>query len=278
MRLRGWIGVGVALILGACGGNGVGKNSKVDSTNGISDSLKTNATEQIRDIATQQTRDMATEQNQDETTVYVDTMSTYNLNVYKPRFSRIDLVCGERPSQENDSVIMVIAGAFTRKLLTEFSHDNIIGSHTAGGVFYQDAENKRLTGTFVFDNGESSFHYKSNHDSLLKSAASHGGSGFMQEMLIHKGQVVSHTRPDKNENQFRALCLLDGEVVVVESNRSVPFGLFIKAMTKLGVQDALYTDMGEGWNYSWYRKPDGSIEELHSIRSPFSTNWVTFYK
>ena len=38
-------------------------------------------------------------------------------------------------------------------------------------------------------------------------AAKKGGCGFAQEIMIHNGRIVSHTCPDDNVNEFRALCL-----------------------------------------------------------------------
>ena len=208
----------------------------------------------------------------------VDTLSTYNLNIYKPKYSNISLVCGERPDMENKAIIMMIGAAFTGNCLTEFDHSNICGSHTSNGEYYQNPIGERLTGTFTFSGGKPEFHYKANGDEILREAAQNGGSGFMQETIIHNSNIVPHTRPDKNVNQFRALCLLNDSVVVVESKNTIEFGTFAASLKKLGVKEALYTDMGPGWNYAWYRDSGGNPIEIHSFPTIFATNWITFYK
>jgi len=42
------------------------------------------------------------------------------------------------------------------------------------------------------------------------------------------------------------------------------------------VKEAVYCDMGPGWNYSWYRRDDGSVEELFTTPGRYTTNWITF--
>jgi len=43
-----------------------------------------------------------------------------------------------------------------------------------------------------------------------------------------------------------------------------------------GVQEAIYLDMGSGWNYSWWRDNTGSAHEIHNRRIVYATNWITF--
>ena len=45
----------------------------------------------------------------------------------------------------------------------------------------------------------------------------------------------------------------------------------------IGVKEAIYCDMGTGWNYSWYRDYDGSVKEIFHTPGRYTTNWVTFY-
>lgn len=46
----------------------------------------------------------------------------------------------------------------------------------------------------------------------------------------------------------------------------------------IGILFAIYCDMGTGWNYSWYRLPDGSVVEIFPTKGRYTTNWITFYK
>ena len=97
-------------------------------------------------------------------------------------------------------------------------------------------------------------------------------------MMIHKGKEVSHTRSAYNTNEFRALCLIDDKVAIADSNGFMTFGDFIKNLLKAGATEALYLDMGPGWNYSWYRDENGNLIEIHHSPTKYATNWITFYK
>ena len=208
--------------------------------------------------------------------VPVAIQKTVNLNVYYPDYNNIDLVCGTMPSQSDSTVIMMAAAAFTQSCLDEFAHSNIIEDHVSGGKWYDGPDSKRCTGTFVYYDGKPGFYYKDD-GTALKCAAEKGGSGFKQEMMIHSDTIVPHKRADDNVNEFRALCLVDGKLAVVDSNKDMKFGDFIKSLKALGVSEAIYMDMG-GWNYSWYREQNGDVKEIHPCPTPYATNWLTFYR
>ena len=55
-------------------------------------------------------------------------------------------------------------------------------------------------------------------------------------------------------------------------------GRLRERLEKLGVKNAIYCDMGYGWNYSWYRQDNGKVKELFSTPGKYTTNWLTFYK
>lgn len=204
--------------------------------------------------------------------------STYNLITYRPNFSKVELVCIDRPSKDNDSIIMMIGAALTGAKLKEFDHSNICGSHTSKGIFYKNPNNPRYTGTFTFIKGKPQFYYKDDYDKILENTAVNGGCGFIQDMIIHSDTIVPQTRSLTRVEQYRALCLLNDELVVIDSNRPIQYQLFLKALKSKGVNEAIYTDMGDGWNYSWYRDNDGRVVEIHQEPNPYSSNWLVFYK
>lgn len=208
---------------------------------------------------------------------FVEIKDTLGLRIYSPQFSRIDLVCGEMPSKSDSSVIMFAEAAFTGEYLNEFNHSNIAGDHVTSGKKEKGYALKRNTGAFVYYNDTPKFLYK-DYSKGLDEAAGNNGCGFAQEMMIHEGKIVPHTRPDNNTNEFRALCLIDGKVVVADSKGFVRFGDFIYQLLQAGATEALYLDMGPGWNYSWYRDSSGKPVEIHSLPTEFATNWITFYK
>lgn len=54
--------------------------------------------------------------------------------------------------------------------------------------------------------------------------------------------------------------------------------MVVTATTIMAATEALYLDMGPGWNYSWYRDENGNPVEIHSIPTEYATNWITFYQ
>ena len=221
------------------------------------------------------------------TTPPVEIVDTGGLRIYYPNYSKIDLVCGKMPSKDDKSVIMFAEAAFTRELLEKFSHKNISSSYVSNGKYYSGYLCKRNRGVFTYYNGEPHFVYQGGFlkvpwpkymEGALREAAHYGGCGFAQEMMIYEGKEIPHTRPASNTNEFRALCMIDGKLAVADSKGSVKFGDFIKSLLQVGATEALYLDMGPGWNYSWYRDANGNAVEIHSTPTKYATNWITFYK
>ncbi len=197
----------------------------------------------------------------------------------KPDMKRLkmDMVCGEIPSPENDSIVLAFAGAFTG---TKFDkgHVNVAGDHVAGGTRFKGYRCKRNTGAFTWSAKSGPQFFYKDYSSALDRAAKEGGMGFAQEMMIHNGQKIPTTRPLGNKNVFRALCLdSNNHLVLYESQGIVTFGNFIDALLSQGVKEALYTDMGQGWNYCFYRvnQSDKAPKYLHSTSLPYASNFIT---
>lgn len=189
----------------------------------------------------------------------------------------MELSCGEIPAADNDSIILAFAGAFTGTKKDK-GHTNIAGDHVAGGKRYAGYRCSRNTGAFTWSVADGpQFHYQ-DYSGALDTVAAQGGMGFAQEMMIHDGKAVKTTRPQGNRNVFRALCLdADGDLTLYESQGTMTFGNFINALLSQGVREALYTDMGQGWNYCFYRmnNADKLPEYLHDQPLPYASNFVT---
>lgn len=208
-----------------------------------------------------------------ETVLRKDTMG---LIVLYPQYSSIDLVCGDIPSKNDSSVILFAEAAYTGQCLDTFNHFNVAGDHVSAGRRYRGYRCKRNTGAFVYYNGKWKFCHQP-YSNELDSAENHGGAGFGQELMIHYGKLVPIARKDSNQNQFRALCNHDGRLCIIESADILRFGDFKQRLLAFGITDAIYLDMGAGWNHAWYRDR-GKIVELHPKYHDYCTNWITFYK
>lgn len=203
-----------------------------------------------------------------------------SVTVYYPQFTRIDLVTGSMPPKTDEAVIFVCAAAFTGQKLAAFSHSNIAGHHVSGGEFFEGYRCGPNNGIFTWSKKGRWHFYNYSHknsEGVLRTAAREGGMGFGQSLLFHNGKQFKGCFKPWNSNQYRALCEIDGKLCIVDCARTLPFGSFLSALKKLGVTNAIYCDMGYGWNYSWYRQDSGRVQELFLTPGKYTTNWIAFY-
>ena len=208
----------------------------------------------------------------DETVIY----NTGTVYVFFPEYSKIDLACGKRPSKSDESITWCSGAAFQHTVSLGFDQIDIEGDHAAGGVFYESPYNKDAFAAFVFSNGEFEFVFD-NKTEAIKKAAKEGGSGFMQFALIGEGEtIMNFDRP--RARCYRALAELNGGLCIIDSVNMMHFDGFMAELQRLGVTNAVYMDMGAGWNYSWYRRATGKVCTLFGLPVPWSHNWVVFRK
>ena len=146
----------------------------------------------------------------------------------------------------------------------------------SSGVFHEGYECPDNTGFFVYDGKAWSFALSGRipQDKPLRA-------GFSQNMIISEGKVQPRFRdrlPD-GRYYFRALCSLEGMLCVVESAKEIRYAEFVDLLSSAGVGNALYMDMGSGWNYSWFRRKAGQdVTIIHPWieKCKYTTNWIVF--
>lgn len=75
----------------------------------------------------------------------MDIDTTFNLYVFKPHFSQVELEVGSMPSTDDESVIFCAAAAFTAALKDSFAHNNIVGAYVTHGQHYRQSYSLILT-------------------------------------------------------------------------------------------------------------------------------------
>ena len=209
---------------------------------------------------------------EDRTAVY-DTGVAY---VIFPEHTDVNLVCEKRPSKSDRSITWCSGAAFQHEISLGFSHENIDGDHTMNGVLYESLYNRDSFAAFTFAEGRYAFAFE-DPVGAIREAAERGGSGFMQFGLIRDGEtVMGINRP--RVRCYRTLAELNGHLCVIDSLRMIQFDAFMEELQRLGVTNALYMDMGAGWNYSWYRNAAERVVTLFGLPVPWSHNWVVFRK
>ena len=180
------------------------------------------------------------------------------------------------PSKSEDSVLLVAEAAYTHDTIKGFSHEKIAGDHVSGGQRYKGYKCMNNTGAFVYYNSQWKFCYNT-YTNELDSAAQNGGMGFGQEMLIHQGAKYKAVRNEESKKNYRSLCEHNNKLCIAESLNPTSLKVFKERLYNIGMKEAIYLDMGNGWNYSWYRTND-SIVDLHEKTHDYCTNWIVFYK
>ncbi len=206
------------------------------------------------------------------TTIY----NTGTVYVIFPEYSQVDLVCKDRPSKSDKSITWCSGAAFQHTVSLSFSQVNVEGDHAVSGEYYDSPYNKDAFAAFVFYDGDFEFVFDDKYEAV-KKAAQAGGSAFMQFGLIRNGEVVMNfDRP--RARCYRTLAELNGNLCIIDSVNMLHFDEFMEELQRLGVTNAVYMDMGAGWNYSWYRKTTGKVKTLFGLPVPWSHNWVVFRK
>lgn len=220
----------------------------------------------------------------------VDT--TEHLIVYDITHCRMDLACGHMPDTTDASIILCTAAAFTGQCIDYFEHSNILGSHISNGVLYDGyTETKdgipyeeRYT-LFVWkginqqDEMLEKGFFALPNDSLLLQVAKQGGMAFTQHWVIKDKQIFSPTiQPLDRTEHFRSLCKKGDHFMVIANQQPMPYQHYLNHLLSCGVEDAIYMDMGTGWNHSFYRDADNRLHILHPKTHDYCTNWLVVYK
>ena len=123
----------------------------------------------------------------------VTLMETDKLYIYCPNYDEISFAAGERPSREDESIVMCVAAAFQDKYQLDFRHSNIVGWHTAGGQLERGKPQARL-GAFTYVDGNARIWSIDEAEEAIREAADRGGCGYQQFIVLADGERGGHQR------------------------------------------------------------------------------------
>lgn len=182
------------------------------------------------------------------------------------------------PLQTDSTIALCVEAAFTGELLKDFKTTNIGGDYVIDGTFHKGYKCKANTGFLYADKTVFTISSSEHCAEWIEKAKKNKGVLFQQILILQNGKNVYRGTPIKQttRNIYRAACIMkDGNFAVIQTEKAIPLKDFINSLIKLDVSDALYLDMGTGWNYGWYRSTEcDSPTLLFNYRSPYQTNWL----
>lgn len=206
----------------------------------------------------------------DETVIY----KTDTFYVFFPKYSHVDLECGKRPKKSDKSITWCSGAAFQHAIELGFSDENIEGYHASKGVFSDSPYVKDSYGAITFMDGDFKFEFDNPKEAILE-AANKGGSGFMQYRIMKDGKIANDFKMPRVRS-YRVIAEINNNLCIIDSIEMMHFDEFLEKLKELNVTNALYMDMGAGWNYSWYRKVSEGAKTLFGLKVPWSHNWIVF--
>lgn len=218
----------------------------------------------------EQVRQAVADANKDVTLLQTD-----DLYIYYTNYDRLGYATEQRPSRADKSILMCVAAAFQSTYQLDFNENNIVGWHTSKGRLERGAPQDDL-GAFTYVDGVARIWNVDEAEAAVREAEEKGGLGYQSFIVLKDGE-----RGTFNTHEFRCfrvLALLDGRACIIDSRTLTHFDDFVQRLREFGVSDALYSDMGSGWNYSWYRDANGQPHTIIGMPWPFSHNWLTFQK
>lgn len=206
----------------------------------------------------------------DETTIY----KTDTFYVFFPEYTQVDLEYGIRPRRSDETITWCSGAAFQHDIQLGFQDENIEGYHASKGIYSDSPYAKDEYGAVTFYDGNFRFEFD-DPEGAIREAADHGGSGFMQFRIMKDGELVNDFNMPRVRS-YRVIAELNGALCIIDSIEMMQFDDFLVKLHDLHVTNALYLDMGAGWNYSWYRNISGNTKTLFALKVPWSHNWVVF--
>lgn len=182
------------------------------------------------------------------------------------------------PAIDDPKICLCVEAAFTGERLASFKTKNVAGKYVTSGKPRNGYRCAANTGLLCATGSSITIAPLAKSESLRRRAIDAGGSLFEQMLLIYDGKYAYTGRPINlsTKNIYRAACTgSDGKFAVIQGVTHMTLKTFIDGLMAMGVRDALYLDMGMGWNYGWYREKAGDTAELlFRVRSIYQTNWL----
>jgi hypothetical protein len=102
---------------------------------------------------------------------------------------------------------------------------------------------------------------------------------FTQHWVIKDGALFAPCiQPLERVEHFRSICQKGDRYMVIANQEEMSYAAYLDLLLAYGVENALYMDMGAGWNHSFYRDSQNVLHIIHPKKHSYPTNWLVVYK
>lgn len=201
---------------------------------------------------------------------------TKDMYIIFPQYESVEFAIKDRPSKTDQKITYCGGAAMTSAFKLSFENNIIMGDYVHKGKFYRGADLAAYCGAFTFYNGKAKLTTKGNTTKELLKAAQNGGEGFEEHIALSDNEIIPLSVQEFG--CVRVLAEFKDKICIIDSIKPMYFNDFVRELKAMGVKNALYEDMGAGWNYSWYRDNSGKAINLFGPPFVFSHNWIVFRK
>lgn len=208
----------------------------------------------------------------------VCTVDSLDIVFYIPENCKAEIT-NVRPLKSDSSIVLVCAAAFTR-----LENDAIDGLYLVRGNALNRKVNRGLGGGITIpNNGDVSScviagtEMGSKLDSAFIEKVITDSASFFQQIQLNRDGLPLVFRKDVSMFQRRAICILHGNAVIVESRNACTLQQFADALDAAGVDNSIYLDMGS-WDEGWFRRRNNEIQTIGLIRTATKrqSNWFVY--
>lgn len=207
-----------------------------------------------------------------------DFVGDHMFMLLKPNVAdHVMLVTDSLPGPDDPGELIRVAAAFTGDDLR-----TVCGDHVVAGELQRGYDDETCTGHLLVLGAQVSIKPNSDLDVSVRAAVRGGGYLFQQCLIVEDGagyvnRIPQAIRDRESHIIYRAACIMnDGSFAVIQGMDEMYCHEFVDGLVTLGVQQALYLDMGT-WAYGWYREFNGGpIVELapRFDNTRYQTNWL----
>jgi hypothetical protein len=192
----------------------------------------------------------------------------YNCELYHYKSNGLKWKLSTKRPVFDQNTYLCMPAAFSSKI------GKIDGFYMKDGLIINKLINSNINGYFQFNNKN----FKIDYINSLKLNKENSKSNIFQQFLLLKNKQLVDCKNFKNRKNIRRAIVKykDENIFIIESGNPITIYEFQIVLQKIGVNDAIYLDMGT-YSEGWYKNSENKkviIGESY-LNTNKQTNWLT---